>query len=108
MKIPCLFWLVALPLVAAPLRVTNLRCDSSLDPLGIDAPQPRLSWELRSDENAKKQTAWQIRAAASRAALEGDRGDLWDSGKVMSSETARVPYAGAKLSSSQQVFWQAR
>ena len=40
--------------------------------------------------------------------LAADRGDLWDSGRVASDETAHIRYAGAALSSSQQVFWKVR
>ncbi|MFA0734295.1 MAG: hypothetical protein OGMRLDGQ_000795, partial [Candidatus Fervidibacter sp.] len=28
----------------AGLRVTSLRCEYRVNPLGIDVPQPRLSW----------------------------------------------------------------
>ena len=33
---------------------------------------------------------------------------MWDSGKVVSDETIQIPYAGAALKSSQQVFWKVR
>jgi hypothetical protein len=95
-------------LVAAPLTVSNLCCDGSTNPLGIDTAQPRLSWQLRSDENAKAQTAWQVCVSSSAALMALDKGDLWDSGRVASDDTAHVPYRGAALASSQQVFWKVR
>src|ERR1035437_9829271 len=55
-----------------------LRCEFKLNPLGIDERLPRLSWIVESAARAQKQTAYQILAAMSAAALKGD---LWDSGK---------------------------
>ena len=41
----------ALPAAAdrpeAPIAPAELRCEYRSDPLGIDAPRPRLSWALR-------------------------------------------------------------
>jgi alpha-L-rhamnosidase len=49
-----------------------------------------LSWILRSDERGDRQTAYQIVAATSAAALKKGDSDLWDSGKVMSDETIQI------------------
>ena len=46
--------------------------------------------------------------ASSPAALEADRGDVWDSGKVVSDETAHIVYAGRPLASRQVCYWQVR
>jgi hypothetical protein len=94
--------------VRAELKVTHLTCEYGVDPLGIDVAQPRLSWQVASDERGQRQTAWQILAASSASLLEQDRGDLWDSGRVVSNETRFIRYAGGGLASSQQVFWKVR
>lgn len=91
-----------------PLRVTSLKCEYAVDPLGVDAPQPRLSWQVASEENGQRQTAWQVLVAASREALAAGRGDLWDSNRVDGEQTTLVAYAGRALGSSQQVFWKVR
>jgi alpha-L-rhamnosidase len=78
----------------AALSITNLRCEYLENPLGIDAAQPRLSWVLESEQRAEKQMAYQILVAASSESLAQDRGDVWDSGKVNSDQTAQVEYAG--------------
>ncbi|HEU5080759.1 MAG TPA: family 78 glycoside hydrolase catalytic domain [Opitutaceae bacterium] len=93
---------------AETLRVTYLKCEYGADPLGIDVPQPRLFWQLESDDRGQRQTAWQVLAASSLDALAKDQGDLWDSGRVASDETTFVRYAGKPLASSQQVFWKVR
>ena len=72
---------------AADYRVADLKTEYSVDPLGIDVAQPRLSWRVESDERGQRQTAYQVLVASSAEALAQDRGDLWDSGRVESSVT---------------------
>jgi len=88
-----------------PIR---LRCDYAETPLGIDDPNPRLSWALAGRSRGQHQSAWQILIASSPTSLANDRGDLWDSGKVPSDETLHIRYAGKALASSQKVFWKLR
>ena len=92
----------------ATIRVEGLRCEYLVDPLGIDETAPRLSWTLHSDGRDQRQTAYQVLVASSSAALAQDQGDLWDSGKVASDETAQVVYAGKPLASRQACFWKVR
>jgi len=92
----------------AELRATNLRCEYRTNPLGIDALTPRLTWTLESDAPAQVQSAYQILVATSVELLESDRGDLWDSGKVVSDDTTFIAYAGTPLSSRQRCYWKVR
>ena len=94
----------------AGLRVTSLRCEYRVNPLGIDVPQPRLSWVVEAtnpDERGQRQTAYQILVASSRENLDKDIGDLWDTGKVNSDETLIV-YAGKPLRSEMECWWKVR
>jgi hypothetical protein len=93
---------------AGQLVPVQLRCDYAENPLGVDSAPPRLSWKLASGQRAQRQTAWQVLAAASLAALAGNQGDLWDSGRVRSDATLQIPYAGKALPSSRQVWWKVR
>lgn len=95
-------------LPAAGLTVTALHCEHRSNPLGIDLPQPRLSWVLQSSQRGDGQSAYQILVASSQALLDKNKGDLWDGGKVASDATVQIPFAGKPLNSSQQVFWKAR
>ena len=80
------------------LAPSTLRCEYKANPLGIDTPEPRLRWVLASPERNAIQTAYQILV----------NGGLWDSGKVMSSQSVHVSYAGPLLSSGQTVSWKVR
>lgn len=88
--------------------VEKLRCEYLVNPLGIDATHPRLSWIINSSGRGEKQTAYQILVASSEKLLADDQGDLWDSGKVASDETTQIVYAGQPLASRQGCFWKVR
>ena len=95
------------------LRATYLRTEYRNQPLGIDLLQPRLSWILglprqAEIERGEKQTAYQILVASSKQKLAADQGDLWDSGKVESDETATIPYAGGRLTSRLACHWKVK
>lgn len=94
--------------MAAGVIVGQLRCEYLDHPLGIDTPQPRLSWVLESRQRAQNQTAYQILVASSERLLKSDQGDLWDTGKVASDQTLHVAYAGKPLASCQRCFWKVR
>ena len=90
------------------LSVSRLQCEYRIDPLGVDANQPRLSWIVQSTRRSQCQTAYQILIASSADKLAEDEGDLWDPGKVTSAKTHLVAYRGKPLASSQRVFWKVR
>jgi alpha-L-rhamnosidase len=92
----------------AAVTTQNLRCEYLTNPLGLDAGSPRLSWILSSDQRGESQTAYQILVASSAELLNADTGDLWDSGKVVSDESAQIAYAGKALASRESCFWKVR
>ncbi len=106
--IGCLAVLVSEVSTMAKIAPTQLRCEYLTNPLAIDSPRPRLSWVIESDARGVRQTAYQILAASSEAALGEDKGDLWDSGKVSSNATNQVAYAGKPPATAQDVWWKVR
>jgi alpha-L-rhamnosidase len=86
----------------------HLRCEGMQEPLGIDIVHPRLSWQLRDSRRGARQTAYQIRVAGSAEALAQARGDVWDSGRVESSESVYVAYGGPAMESRRRYYWQVR
>ena len=93
---------------SAAVTTKNLRCEYLVDPLGIHAGSPRLSWVLAADERGEKQSAYQILVASSPQHLNAGIGDLWDSGKVDSADSAQIAYAGQALASRESCFWKVR
>ncbi|HTP10825.1 MAG TPA: glycoside hydrolase family 78 protein [Anaerolineae bacterium] len=90
------------------LSIAVPRCEYRANPIGIDVTQPRLSWQLRSDERGARQTAYQILVAPTGTDLESNLNLVWDSGKIESDQSIHVPYAGPPLASGQRVYWKVR
>src|SRR4051794_40786583 len=82
----------------AMTRPHRLRCEYFTNPLCIDTPRPRLSWQTSDDRRGARQTAYQVMV---------DDG-LWDSGKVATDQSVHVEYAGAPLKSRQHCPWRVR
>src|ERR1051326_2713071 len=78
----------------AALTPTKLRCEYAVDPLNVDIARPRLFWIDESSERGERQSAYEVLVASTEKILAGDKGDLWDSGKVASDETIQIPYGG--------------
>lgn len=90
------------------LVVKELQCEKLVNPLAIDHTKPYLSWQLEAKDNGLCQSAYQILAATDEDLLTEEKADLWNSGKVESSESAWVLYQGNELASKQFVYWKVR
>ncbi|HLT85811.1 MAG TPA: family 78 glycoside hydrolase catalytic domain, partial [Phototrophicaceae bacterium] len=86
--------------------VDGLLVNGLSEPLGIGAAPPRLSWQLDAERRGVRQTAYQVRAATSPAALGTP--DVWDSGRVESAQQLDVPWEGPELAPATRTFWQVR
>ncbi len=82
-------------------KPSSLRSDSMIEPLGIDTVAPVLSWRLNDSRQGAKQTAYQLTVSSS----SNGKSDVWDSGRVASSQSAGVPYGGPTLQPSHRYYW---
>lgn len=88
------------------LTIEDLRCEYRVDPIGVGAQRPRLSWKLRSERRGAAQTAYRIRVQIADAA--GRVRPAWDSGRVQSNQSMHVVYEGPELESTRRYLWQVR
>jgi alpha-L-rhamnosidase len=86
----------------------NLRCENLSSPNAIDIPNPRLSWQLISDERNQKQIAYHIIVTDDLEQLERNTGYFWDSGKILSEESLNISYNGKELHSGNLLYWKVR
>jgi alpha-L-rhamnosidase len=86
------------------LKPKELRCESLVEPLGIDTAKPVLSWRLQDSAWGAKQTAYEI-TVSTKPLTAGPKADVWDSGRVISSQSAGVPYAGTALEPMKRYYW---
>ncbi len=90
----------------ADARPTQLTVAAGFEnPLGFHDAAPNFSWWLPQDGSVQRQTAYRLVVATSADRLP-DRADLWDSGRVDSSDSVLVAYEGTPLKSRQRVYWQ--
>ncbi|MFA5262771.1 MAG: family 78 glycoside hydrolase catalytic domain [Opitutaceae bacterium] len=108
--LPLLWAVVAVTSMAVDTSVVveRLRCEYRENPLGIDTSSPRLSWILSSSRRGEHQTAYEIAAGTNPVELARGDANLWSSGKVISSSSVHVAYAGKPLVSGQRVWWKIR
>ncbi len=93
------------------LKPSYLRCEYKIDPIGIDVKKPRLSWiveTITKGLRGQKQTAYQIIVSYAPEDLKNNSDILWNSEKVISSDTSQIYYEGKKLNSLEECFWKVR
>jgi alpha-L-rhamnosidase len=87
------------------IRISHLRCEYLVNPLGIDERQPRLSWSIESERRGARQIAYRVRVASTPEKLAAGKADFWDSGRIESNQTTHVAYAGKPLRSRDVCHW---
>jgi alpha-L-rhamnosidase len=108
LKLTISFFFLLFQQLHAQVSVQNLRCEMLVNPLGIDVKEPRLSWQLSSDQRNVQQTGYQIIVSSSKEKLQKDDGDIWNSGKQNSSQSIHLNYAGKPLQSATKYFWKVK
>ena len=83
------------------VSVGTLRVENLDRPLGIDTAEPRFSWQITSDKQDVRQTAYQI-------VVSDDKGEVWNTGKVASDRQLWIRYAGKKLLSNTTCTWKVK
>ena len=92
------------------IRPSKLKVEYLSNPLAVDSPHPRLSWQLEPTGLYLKnlsQKGYQILVATSLKNIEFGVGDLWDTKKVLSDRT-HIKYNGIPLKSGQRAYWRVK
>ena len=85
-------------------KIENLCCDHLSIPIGIDNPNPRLSWMMNDSRNGARQTDYQIIVGTNLAEVHSGIGNVWDSGKT-ESDAMMVVYDGPALKPFTRYYW---
>jgi alpha-L-rhamnosidase len=86
------------------LEAVSLRTEYLVNPIGLDTKKPRLSWKLRCDGVRVIQSAYQLQASST----EDFAHVCWDSGKVETSQSQGILYAGPEQKSMECVYWRVK
>jgi alpha-L-rhamnosidase len=92
----------------AQVGPVELRVDDLKAPLGIDDPAPRFSWQLSDSAPGAKQTAYEVQVGSSATLLLTGQSDVWTSGRIESSQTMNIAYAGPALKPSTKYLWRVK
>lgn len=108
----CIFILLTLMVtihkeVIAGCEAGNLKCEYLVNPLGIDSPNPRLTWFIVDSSRAAAQSAWQIIVGTDSLKVSNGEGDKWNSGKINSTGML-THYDGSPLDPFTRYFWSVR
>ena len=98
----------ALQAQQAGIQPAQLSCEYKQNPLGIDIPKPRLSWTLTGAGRNLRQTAYEIIVSSSAENARSLKGDVWQSGRVTSSENLHIVFGGAALRSFTRYWWRVK
>lgn len=74
----------------------------------ITSAAPCFSWVVNSDAPRTYQAAYQVLVASDARKLEQGRGDLWNSGRVISGRQLGVRYGGKALAPGTVYYWKVK
>lgn len=100
----CVLLFSAIAAYGQQMEPVALRCEQLTDPLGIDAANPRLSWQLSDNRRGALQQAYSILVGTDAAAVAGGHGDAWESGRVATAAQL-VAYGGKVLAPFTRYYW---
>lgn len=86
-------------------KVSSLETEHLENPRGVDVTPPKFSWVFDDDTRGAAQSAYQIIISDSQQTVENGDGNIWDSGKINSSNTVNVPFDGEDLESGEMYYW---
>jgi alpha-L-rhamnosidase len=101
---PALVGMIALFVTACQgpsTRISNLRVQSSVEPLAIEDENPLFSWQMVSNTTGQKQSAYQIVVTR-----ESDGEVVWDSERVEGGLSNNIPYEGDPLEPETAYSWE--
>ena len=98
----CLFLLSAIS-ISAKVTLTALTVEGRTAPTGLDVLQPRLGWQIVSDQQDVVQTSYHIQLSKS---VKG-KANVWDSGIVSCNQSQWVAI-NAPLQPNTEYFWRVK
>ncbi|MDR3651824.1 MAG: glycoside hydrolase family 78 protein [Paludibacter sp.] len=100
-----LLFLLCFSIASQAIVITGLTCETVESPLAVATHHPRFSWQMTSDENGAMQTSYEIEIVSME---NGARQQVWNSGKVASTQSQLISYNGKPLSPVVRYLWRVR
>src|SRR5688572_11837777 len=87
-----------------PVGAYGLKCEHLVNPLGIDASEPRLSWMMIDNRNGARQVAYKIILGTDSASVASGKSVYWESPKIASTSNLHI-YKGKALQPFTKYYW---
>ncbi len=106
----CIFLLIisGCTILSTDINFYDLSCENLNNPDGIGTKEPAFGWKIASEVNGTSQKAYQVLVASDTRLLNEKEADLWNSGKVRSTDQVMVIYQGKELKSRSVCYWKVR
>jgi len=82
----------------------SLKSDYLENPIGVDNPNPRLSWKIMDDRQGARQVAFRLMVGTDSIEIIKGKPDMWDTGKL-NSDNILVTYKGKNLEPFTRYYW---
>ncbi|SDF92655.1 alpha-L-rhamnosidase [Pedobacter terrae] len=94
---------ISIPSVNAT-EIVKLKCEHLVNPIGIDNPNPRLSWMMDDERKGALQRAYRIIVSTDSLQLKNKMNVQWDTDQVHSGNSL-ITYKGRALLPFTKYFW---
>lgn len=102
------FLLLLCRVQAGGIAATQLTCEQTVDPLGIDRTRPAFGWQLRSAERGQFQTAFEMIVGDREEQVRRGTGNVWQTGRREAAENVAILFDGKPLRSFTRYYWRVR
>lgn len=92
----------------SPLQPDQLTCEYSKNPLGIAEKKPRFTWTMRAQQRNQQQSAYEIIVSDELTLVRQEKGNLWQSRKILSSQNVLVEYNGSSMKPFTRYYWRVK
>ncbi len=90
------------------LQIDKLTCEYIENPLGIDTKIPRFNWTFKSTERNQFQSAYELIVSDNATDIQQQKGNMWSTGKITSSQNIQIEYGGKTLQSFTRYYWRVK
>ena len=104
LQVTALFFVLAPISKTLAQSLTALKTEYLVNPIGLDNPNPRFTWQMNDASQGAKQTAYRVLVDTDSTSLVKTSAKLWNTGWIKSDDNL-VIYSGQPLKPFTKYFW---
>ena len=95
----------SITILASGTEAFNLKCDEKENPVGVSQKDLTFSWLWKSETEHGQQKYYRIVVSSTLDNIEKGYYDVWDSGRIKSTNSIHADFKGKKLEGGHRYFW---